>query len=50
MSIYILRVIGNKNNDDEEWTFMLHRFEYINYLLGAAYLLDDIHIYLKPKK
>lgn len=39
-----------KNNDDEEWTFMLHRFEYINYLIGAAYLLDDNSYLFKRSK
>lgn len=28
-------------NDDEEWTFMLNRMDYLNYLIYAGYLTNN---------
>lgn len=37
-------------NGDDEWTFMLNRLEYLNYLIGAASLKNDEKYLLKAKE
>lgn len=37
-------------NDDEEWTFMLNRMDYLNYLIYAGYLTNNNDYFNKAKE